>query len=389
VLRRRLLLTLASRNRTIEGEVFAYYDHVPGDAALEDSLDVAPPDNDGWTLTEVVRIGDNFEARDRYVLLYAVDRDERPPVDDRNVIVEPIAVVYEGRIGDPLATFAADLDSLDTVGPRWLRDSTRRARLEGGVADALLSTRRGLWVIDPVQGSIPSPMRDATLDLVKCRTVRGEARASRPLSADAALAATSSVHGRGLTGRLPDGEEQRLLLRFARERLRTAGAPSAALERIRPGRLLAADLDGDGRDELLGTFDATELRPDTPQTWRLFVIARPDVAGTVLRLVAEVTRDDRGPARTPGQFTLLGALDFDGVGAAEVVLRQAGPLGTNRYRILGQTDSGWATVYEGSVSGCETEADARLPGRYEERRKPQPEPADRSDRDDRDRVIGW
>ncbi|MEL7361775.1 MAG: hypothetical protein AAFN13_06860, partial [Bacteroidota bacterium] len=119
-LRRRLALTLASRNRTIEGEAFAYYERV--DTAA-DSLGGA----DGWQLVELARARGNFEARDRFVRLYAVARDERPPIDDRSVFVEPIAVVYEGRIGDPLAPFAGDLDSLDTRGPSWLRDSVRSA----------------------------------------------------------------------------------------------------------------------------------------------------------------------------------------------------------------------------------------------------------------------
>ncbi|MEM8600382.1 MAG: hypothetical protein AAGF99_10715 [Bacteroidota bacterium] len=381
-LRRRLALRLASRNRTIRGEAFAYYERIEVEA---DSLGGA----DGWALTELARARGNFEARDRFVRLYAVTRDEQPPVDDRNVVVEPIAVVYEGRIGDPLAPFEADLDSLDEIGPHWLRDSTRFARIDGGIREALLNERRGLWVIDPVQGSIPAPIREATLDLVKCRTVQGQARASQPLSADAKLAATSSVYSGGLVGRLPTGEEQRLLLAFARERLRAVEAPEEALRRLRPGRLLAADLDGDGRDELLGTFDATALRPDAPQTWRLFVIARPDVSGKVLRAVAEVTRDDRGPARTPGQFTVLGALDLDGDSAAEVVLRQAGPLGTSRYRILGRTEAGWDTVYEGSVSGCVTESDAAAPSYRDERRERRERSQDaRRDRDEDD-VIRW
>ncbi|MEM6783040.1 MAG: hypothetical protein AAF624_04820 [Bacteroidota bacterium] len=382
-LRRRLALTLASRNRTIEGEAFAYYERV---ALSTDSMG----GNDGWRLTELARARGNFEARDRIVRLYAVTRDVRSPVDDRNVVVEPIAVVFEGRIGDPLAPFGADLDSLDEIGPRWLGDSTRLARMDGGVREALLNQRRGLWVIDPAQGSVPAPIRDATVDLVKCRTIRGEARASQPLSPEATLAATSSVYSGGVVGRLPTGEEQRLLLSFARERLRAVEASEEALRRLRPGRLLAADLDADGRDEFLGTFDATEMRPDAPQTWRLFVIARPDVSGKVLRPLAEVTRDDRGPARTPGQFTLLGILDLDGLGAAEVVLQQAGPLGTNRYRILGRTEVGWDTVFEGGVSGCVTESDAAvssfradLPGPKEEHERRY-----RHERDDED-VIGW
>ncbi|MEL6703756.1 MAG: hypothetical protein AAFP15_05695 [Bacteroidota bacterium] len=381
-LRRRLALTLASRNRTIEGEAFAYYERVDTSA---DSLGGA----DGWQLVELARARGNFEARDRFVRLYAVTRDERPPIDDRSVFVEPIAVVYEGRIGDPLAPFARDLDSLDTLGPSWLRDSVRSARLDGGVREALLNERRGLWVIDPAQGSVPAPIREAELDLVKCRTVKGRSRASQPLSPEATLAATSSVYSGGLVGRLPTGEEQRLMLAFARERLRAVDAPEAALRRLRPGRLLAADLDADGIDELLGTFDATEQRDVGPRTWRLFVIARPDVSGKVLTPLAEVTREDPGPARTPGQLSLLGALDLDGVGAAEVVIRQSGPLGTNRYRILGRVDNGWDTVFEGSVSGCATESDAVAPAFRSDQEAREGRRGRRSDDRDAPEIIGW
>ena len=156
----------------------------------------------------------------------------------------------------------------------------------------------------------------------------------------AELATTSSVMGAPTApGRPIPRDLARALETVARQRLDVSGLDGSRL-RLKDAR--AADLDGDGQDEAVGTFVVGQ--GDRQSGLALGV----EIAGGQPRLLFE-----RLATRADGfrSFDLLGVVDVDADGAVEAVFVEEGAE-VFRYRIVTFRAGRFTDAFRGGGGGC-------------------------------------
>lgn len=359
--RARIAIKLAAPNRTIRGELRAYY-------RLQDGR---------WVFDEAVREGDNFAVEEIAAVLYAAQPSRLTPGDSlydaREVSLEPIARYVEGEYVAPFEPYREAIrgvynasyeepedDARDRDDERrWpfkrrrpsQRDSLREAAfasLKDQIAGRYFNRAWTLYLLQPGAAPMPVRVRTRRAEFDGCEYVNGTVRAPSSTAAQGAhLATTSStMGGRIVPGRPLRADEERTFVRMARARFQEQGVPEARLNRLRTDRLYAVSLDRNGPESWVGSFSIAEPSEDRGGE-HLILIVSP--SGGVPRPVFERYESF---GRSYGSLDLIGVLDVDGDGYAEVILRESG-YEVYDYRILSRPSGGdWQTVFKGGGGGC-------------------------------------
>lgn len=161
----------------------------------------------------------------------------------------------------------------------------------------------------------------------------------------AALATNSSALGRGKgTRRAPTEAERAAVLELARRAFGRHKVSAARVAKMETNNLTAADLNGDGRAELIGSFIITgEFGVEDA----LLLIAEPGIDDFA------VTLDwfHHGAEADSHYRRLVDVLDLDGDGTAEVIV-QGIYYESHDYIIYKKQRGAWRVIYHGGGGGC-------------------------------------
>ena len=293
-----------------------------------------------WILEEAGRAGPNWRAGDTEATLFTVRAVADSTIRRRVLALDPIARYEDGRYLAPLAPFEARARAVfdSTFASDSLRAAAESA-LARAAADAVVRRGQTLFVLGAGRAPVRASVDSVEVSLIGCQYVTAYADPPTPEAARwADLATTSSVMGTPLADGRPLGRDlARALDRLARERFEIAGADAS---RLRQRGAIAADLDGDGRDEAVGVFSTGE-----GERQQSLVLGVASGAATP-RLLFE-----RRPARGFTSFELLGVLDVDGDGAAEAIFLEEGHE-VYRYLIVTFRAERFTDAFRGGGGGC-------------------------------------
>lgn len=182
-------------------------------------------------------------------------------------------------------------------------------------------------------------------------------------AANVLVQSTAKFEGRGLVtnsdslGRKPldyrdlTEAEKTAIMKLVQPSFRRAGVDVPKFEGVANGAV-AADLDGDGKSELIGTFATGAKMQHT-----LFIIAEPHGKGyKATLLLFQAAKDEYGDHQV--RWDLLDGIDLDGDGVGEVIISvndYRSPDDWN-YLIYEKLDGRWRNVYSGGGMRCPYES---------------------------------
>lgn len=162
-----------------------------------------------------------------------------------------------------------------------------------------------------------------------------------------ALATNSRTIGAGpASRRAPTETERAAALDLARAAFARNGATPALVKKMEVFNLTAADLDRDGRFELVGSFNIGAATQD-PATQTLFMIFEPTGAG----FRPALTWHHRGVEADYADRRFVDHADLDGDGVSEVIA-EGHYYESNDYFIYKRQQGRWRMVYQGGGGGC-------------------------------------
>ncbi len=277
------------------------------------------------------------KAQTQDFILFAVAGEGATPTIDPVALVGGGKYVYPegaGGIDEALAKFAAD----------YYREGRKYRVISGGGEAGTLTVKR-------------SHVAD------ECFRAGADVEMQSPVKVGRvflALATDSETFGRGATTtrRAPTDAERAAALKLAAAVMRQKRAPAAALKTLESINLTAADLDGDGRAELIGSF---RTRQGKSARHLLFLIAEPQGATyktghavyehiAAKDLMDPSLIDEVGNAGFLSEI-LVDYVDLDGDRVSEVVSTASSFEGQG-YQIYKRAGGRWQKVYEGANYRC-------------------------------------
>lgn len=163
-----------------------------------------------------------------------------------------------------------------------------------------------------------------------------------------ALATDSEAIGAGAASRrAPTEAERAAALELARAAFARGGASQALVRKMEVFNLTAADLDRDGKFELVGSFRAENNTGQALDAHTLFMIYEP----TGLGLKPALTWHHRGAEGEYADRRLVDHADLDGDGVSEVIA-EGHYYESNDYFIYKRQQGRWRPVYQGGGGGC-------------------------------------
>jgi hypothetical protein len=163
-----------------------------------------------------------------------------------------------------------------------------------------------------------------------------------------ALATNSRTIGAGASSRrAPTEAERAAALDLARAAFARNGATPALVRKMEVFNLTAADLDRDGKFELVGSFRIENNTDQTSDAYTLFMIFEPSGVG----LRAALTWHHRGGEAEYADRRFVDHADLDGDGLSEVVA-EGHYYESNDYFIYKKQQGRWRSVYQGGGGGC-------------------------------------
>jgi len=162
--------------------------------------------------------------------------------------------------------------------------------------------------------------------------------------------AVGSLHiaARKMVRREPTAAEENALWNLAERLLRRRGVPASLFADMEGGGFLSADLDGDGKRDLIGSFQTHNSK--TGAEYHLFLIAMGD--GTGYRPDYVLYDPPHSSENAIESVTLVDTIDLDEDGIDEVVLSRD-YYESHAFEIVKRGPDGkWKRVYRGGGSGC-------------------------------------
>ncbi|HEX9458138.1 MAG TPA: hypothetical protein VGA84_03285 [Thermoanaerobaculia bacterium] len=147
--------------------------------------------------------------------------------------------------------------------------------------------------------------------------------------------------------------EEKAFRSLAEKAFRARGVP-ATLFKDMEGSFLSTDLNGDGKRDLIGSFEAYDHKAtDSRDYHRLFLIAMADDAGGYHTEYVWYHLLGKGKSENSTEtLQLFDTIDLDEDGTDEVIVRNSF-YESYEYEILKRAPSGkWTIVYKGGGSGC-------------------------------------
>jgi hypothetical protein len=162
-----------------------------------------------------------------------------------------------------------------------------------------------------------------------------------------AIATDSATLGHGPgSRRAPTAAERKQALAIATRIYRRHGLSAPLVEKMGVVNLTAGDLDGDGRGELIGSFQV--MRRDAAQN--LFLILEPQASGFRSALVKYHPSRDPEMGADAEEQVLVDWLDLDGDGIAEVITESTYYESWD-YAIYRKKKGAWRMIYQGGGGG--------------------------------------
>ncbi|HEX8557684.1 MAG TPA: hypothetical protein VF668_06275 [Pyrinomonadaceae bacterium] len=251
--------------------------------------------------------------------------------------VEPVALVDGGGAFEEPVSAGAEEGAASAFFERYYRPGTRYRLIYGG-AEA---------------GSVT--IREATR--AECAPMAARAQLSTTVRLGRSFMALATDAPRALRAgssrRAPTAREQAAALRLAKSVLLGKRAPAAAVNRSTATlSLVATDLDGDGRDELVGSF---LVRSGPRVRDGLFLVAAPrgDGYAALIQNHARVNAREMMDASLIGEVgkgaflseTFVEQFDADGDGVGEL-FTAAGSFEGTTYKVYRRVRGAWRAVYE-------------------------------------------
>jgi len=163
-----------------------------------------------------------------------------------------------------------------------------------------------------------------------------------------ALATNSKTIGAGAASRRAPTEGERAeALEQARAAFARNGASPSLVRKMEVFNLTAADLDRDGKFELVGSFRVENNTEQTFDAHTLFMIFEP--AG--LGLKPALTWHHRGAEAEYADRRLVDHADLDGDGVSEIIA-EGHYYESNDFFIYKKQQGRWRNVYQGGGGGC-------------------------------------
>ncbi|HWS55368.1 MAG TPA: hypothetical protein VN228_14620 [Pyrinomonadaceae bacterium] len=163
-----------------------------------------------------------------------------------------------------------------------------------------------------------------------------------------ALATNSKTIGAGpASRRAPTEAERAAALDLARAAFARNGVTAPLLKKMEVFNLTAADLDRDGKFELVGSFRVENNTEQNFDAHTLFIIYEPDGLG----LKPALTWHHRGGEAEYADRRLVDHADLDGDGVSEVIA-EGHYYESNDYFIYKKQQGRWRSVYQGGGGGC-------------------------------------
>lgn len=147
--------------------------------------------------------------------------------------------------------------------------------------------------------------------------------------------------------RAPTETERASALELARAAFARQGASPALVGKMKVVNLTAADLDRDGKFELVGSFQIDNNTDQTFDSYTLFMIFEP--AGDKLK--PALTWTHRGGEAEYADRRFVDHADLDGDGVSEVIA-EGHYYESNDYFIYKRQQGRWRSVYQGGGGGC-------------------------------------
>ena len=160
-----------------------------------------------------------------------------------------------------------------------------------------------------------------------------------------ALAVSSDTLGKGAgSRRAPTEAERTFALELARAAFARNAVPAALVKKMETLNLTAADLDRDGKAELVGSFRAVGA---DYTNYALFMIFEPAAD----KFKPALAWYHKGAEADAADRRLLDYVDLDGDGVAEVIA-EGHYYESNDYIVYKKQRGQWRGVYQGGGGGC-------------------------------------
>jgi hypothetical protein len=271
-------------------------------------------------------------ADDQPRMLFAV-RTTHASGNSKQTYIEPIALFRRQSFGPDKVEFLKPprekqvIDEYYTVGTKY---AVMRSGVPSGTVTVLPSDNNTCQEITRLaerSGKAAAPWR----------------------AADAIAAASFEWPKRRASFRALSAAENLQMLGVIRRIFLLKAVPAAALDAIKSENVVAADLNGDGRIDFIGSFDVRDDR----NTHNLFAVVMRDARGglraDVIRYDRTLNSKDDAAARN---WTLVDVEDFDGDGIDEIIVEGHG-WEWSWYDIMKlKREADWEVVYSGGGSGC-------------------------------------
>ncbi len=245
--------------------------------------------------------------------------------DEGNTAIDPVAIFSAGRFINPMAK--DDEATLNQFAAKYLRTGQKHRLMFGG-AEA---------------GSVT--VKERYKECI-CLTATTEAQTTAKLGGEVRALATNSekLGAKQSSRRAPTPEERAAVMNLAKQAFKQNKVAAGFLANITTTNLTAMDLDGDGKAELLGSFEVKGYQ-DTSHA--LFLIVEPQAADYKIGLSWYKLNNKE---ETYESRRLVDQLDLDGDGIGEVVAQSSYYESTD-FTIYKKVKGVWRSVYQGGMYG--------------------------------------
>ncbi|MEW6129909.1 MAG: hypothetical protein AB1757_22940 [Acidobacteriota bacterium] len=242
-----------------------------------------------------------------------------------NTSIDPVVMLSGGRFINPMAK--DDEASLKAFTTKYLRVGQKYRLLFGGAEN----------------GSVT--VKERYTECI-CLTAGAEAQTTAKLGGEVrALATTSSTLGaKQSSRRAPTPEERAAVMNLAKQAFKQNKVPAGFLANITTHNLTATDLDGDGKAELIGSFQVNGYK-DAPHALLLIVEPQANDFKIGLSWFAQNNDEEMRESRR-----YIDQLDIDGDGVGEVFV-ESGYYESTDFTIYKKVKGVWRSVYKGGLYG--------------------------------------